>query len=280
MPEGPEVKTVAVSLDAKIKNLYIIALEINHLSRYAKNSQLSDSLKKVDFPLKIIRVYSKGKKILFECVDINGQKIYLVSALAMTGVWQYIPGSHSGIKLVLCKVTDKKLNFEFNLFFDDQRHFGSLYVVHERDLHLYLKNVGPDLLSEEISLDQYKNVLTLPRLQNKEIGWFLLQQKYFSGVGNWIRAEILYECKIAPTRKLKDLTEKDIKNLHHWSIKILKDAFKVRGLSITNYIDPEGNFGTYPVKIYMQKTDPLGNKIITSVFSDKRTIHWVPEIQI
>jgi formamidopyrimidine-DNA glycosylase len=78
MPEGPEVKTVAVSLDAKIKNLYIIALEINHLSRYDKNPQLSDSLKKVDLPLKIIRVYSKGKKILFECVDINGQKIYLI----------------------------------------------------------------------------------------------------------------------------------------------------------------------------------------------------------
>ena len=108
----------------------------------------------------------------------------------------------------------------------------------------------------------------------------MLQPKYFSGVGNWIRAEILYECKIAPNRKLGDLTDSDVKHLYHWSIKILKDAYKVKGLTISNYIDPEGNYGTYKVKVYMQKTDPLGHKVITSVFSDKRTIHWVPEVQI
>ena len=102
----------------------------------------------------------------------------------------------------------------------------------------------------------------------------------FSGVGNWIRAEILYECKIAPNRKLKDLSESDIKHLYHWSIKILKDAYNVKGLTISNYIDPEGNYGTYKVKVYMQKKDPYGHKVITSVFSDKRTIHWVPEVQI
>jgi DNA-formamidopyrimidine glycosylase len=279
MPEGPEVKSVAVSLNDKIKDLFITQIEIDNLSRYHRNPSLQNSLDKLKFPLNILHVYSKGKKILFECVDLEGSKFYLVSALAMSGRWQYFKGKHSGIKMVLFKVTDKSLIHKYDLFFDDQRHFGSLIVTSEEDLHLYLKGVGPDLLSEDVGFDTYKSVITLPRLKNKEIGWFLLQQKYFSGIGNWIRAEILYECKIAPFRKLKELSDKDIENLYHWSIKILKDAFKVKGLTISNYIDPDGNYGTYNVKVYMRKKDPKGNTVITSRFSDKRTIHWVPEIQ-
>jgi DNA-formamidopyrimidine glycosylase len=278
MPEGPEVKSVAVSLNSKISKLYINDIIIDELSRYYKNPSLLNSLSNVKFPLHIFKVYSKGKKILFECADNNGLKIYLVSALAMSGRWQYTKGKHSGIQMNL--TSTKTGDLKYRLYFDDQRHFGSLVVAHEADLPKILKNVGPDLLSEDVSFCDYRDVITLPRLRTKQIGWFLLQQKYFSGVGNWIRAEILYECKIAPNRKLEDLTEDDVKHLYHWSIKILKDAYNVKGLTISNYIDPEGNYGTYKVKVYMQKYDPLGYKVIASVFSDKRTIHWVPEVQI
>jgi DNA-formamidopyrimidine glycosylase len=278
MPEGPEVKSVAVSLDNKISKLYINDILIDELSRYYKNPSLINSLSYIKFPLHISKVYAKGKKILFECIDSDKIKVYLVSALAMSGRWQYTKGKHSGIQMNL--TTTKAGDIKYRLYFDDQRHFGSLVVVQEDELPKILKNVGPDLLSEKVSYEEYKTVISLPRLKEKQIGWFLLQQKYFSGVGNWIRAEILYECKIAPNRKLKDLSEVDIKHLYHYSLKILKDAYNVKGLTISNYIDPEGNYGTYKVKVYMQKTDPYGHKVITSVFSDKRTIHWVPDVQI
>jgi DNA-formamidopyrimidine glycosylase len=278
MPEGPEVKSVAVSLDNKISKLYINDMLIDELSRYYKNPSLINSLSYAKFPLHISKVYSKGKKILFECVDSDKVKVYLVSALAMSGRWQYTKGKHSGIQMNL--TSTKAGDVKYRLYFDDQRHFGSLVVAYEDELPKILKNVGPDLLSEKVTYEEYKTVISLPRLRSKQIGWFLLQQKYFSGVGNWIRAEILYECKIAPNRKLEDLSEIDIKHLYHYSLKILKDAYSVKGLTISNYIDPEGNYGTYKVKVYMQKIDPYGHKVITSVFSDKRTIHWVPDVQI
>jgi formamidopyrimidine-DNA glycosylase len=65
MPEGPEVKSVAVSLDNKISNFYINDVIVDELSRYYKNHSLLNSLSKLSFPLHIIKVYSKGKKILF-----------------------------------------------------------------------------------------------------------------------------------------------------------------------------------------------------------------------
>ena len=67
--------------------------------------------------------------------------------------------------------------------------------------------------------------------------------------------------------------------LYYYSIKVLRDAFQVRGLTITNYIDPDGEYGEYQVKVYGKTKDPYGNEILRSTFSDKRTMHWVPSIQ-
>jgi formamidopyrimidine-DNA glycosylase len=142
-----------------------------------------------------------------------------------------------------------------------------------------LKAVGPDLLSENVSFEIYNEVISQKRIKNKQICSFLLEQKYFSGIGNWVRAEVLYKCRIAPFRTLESLSEDNKKSLHSVSIQILNEAYSKKGLTISNYIDPEGEFGTYNVKIYMKEKDPEGNEIIRSVFSDKRTMHWVPEVQ-
>jgi formamidopyrimidine-DNA glycosylase len=111
MPEGPEVKSVAVSLNSKISKLYINDIIIDELSRYYKNPSLVNSLSKVIFPLHILKIYSKGKKILFECADANGLKIYLVSALAMSGRWQYNKGKHSGIQMNLSSTKSGEIKY-------------------------------------------------------------------------------------------------------------------------------------------------------------------------
>lgn len=277
MPEGAEVARVASSLHEKISGYWIYNIKINEKSRYYKEGYI-EKVKDISFPIFISRIYPKGKKIIFECKTlITKSTIYLVSLLAMTGRWQYTQGDHSGIEFNLFK---NDFNDSKDVFFDDQRHFGALIVcLNEEDLKETLKTVGPDLLNEDIDFHYYKEVLTQKRLVKKEICAFLLEQKYFSGVGNWVRAEVLYESKIAPWRALGSLNETEIYLLYYYSIKILREAYKVRGLTISNYIDPDGEFGTYDVKVYGREKDSLGNEIIKSVYSDKRTIHWVPTIQ-
>ena len=83
MPEGPEVKSVAVSLNKKLENLYISNIIINEASRYIRDKSLENSLYSLEFPLQILKIYAKGKKILFECITKDNVKSYLVSALAM-----------------------------------------------------------------------------------------------------------------------------------------------------------------------------------------------------
>jgi endonuclease-8 len=271
MPEGAEVARVAISLHEKISGEWIYKIKYNTKSRYAKAIGGIKNVDKLCFPLFISRIYPKGKKIIFECIDNDKNQIYLVSLLAMTGRWQYEEGKHSGVEIKLSK---------YSVFFEDQRHFGSLIVcLNEDDLTEALKGVGPDLLNEDVSFDTYKEVIGNKRIKTKQICAFLLDQKYFSGIGNWVRAEVLYESGIAPFRTLESLSDEEKYLLYYYSIKVLRDAFQVRGLTITNYIDPDGEYGEYQVKVYGKNKDPYDNEVIRSVYSDKRTIHWVPSLQ-
>jgi DNA-formamidopyrimidine glycosylase len=272
MPEGAEVHTVADRLHQKISGKWIWDIKVNQKSRYFKSGL--DKLDKIHFPIFISCINAKGKKIIFECLtSVGRKKLYLVSALAMTGRWQYVPGNHSGIEF---KFEDGSF-----VYFDDQRHFGALIIcLNKAELKETMKEVGPDLLIEDISFEDYNEVISNQKIKTKQICGFLLEQKHFSGVGNWVRAEVLYESRIAPHRTLESLSLEDKYRIYFYSIKILRDAYKVRGLTITNYIDPEGEFGEYPVKVYFQEKDPFGNEVSRSVLNVTRTIHWVPKLQV
>lgn len=270
MPEGAEVKRVADSLHSRLSGKWIQNIIIYPESRYYMKGPIP-YLDEIQFPLFISRIFSRGKKILFECDDSEENRVTLVSALAMAGRWQYEKGKHSGIEL---KFSD------FSCYFDDQRHFGTFYVcLNEEILKDVMKGVGPDFLTEEISFESYNDVLSNKYVQKKEICGFLLEQKYFSGIGNWVRAEVLYESRIAPNRIISTLSEEEKRKIHYFSIKILREAYQVRGLTIMNYIDPEGEYGTYEVKVYSKEKDPFGHDVVRNVFKDKRTMHWVPALQ-
>lgn len=276
MPEGAEVHRVADSLHNKLSGKWIWDINVNSKSRYWKNPLEKLSSLKELFPIFISHINAKGKKIIFECItSVERKKVYLVSALAMTGRWQYIEGKHSGIEMIL-----EFKGSRTSVYFDDQRHFGAFIIcLNLEELKEVLKDVGPDLLAEDVPFEYYNTVISNDRLKDKQICGFLLEQKYFSGVGNWVRAEVLYESRISPHRKIGSLSLDDRYRLYFYSCKILRDAYKVRGLTISNYIDPEGELGEYPVKVYAQSKDPFDNEVVRSVLDDKRTIHWVPILQ-
>ena len=125
------------------------------------------------------------------------------------------------------------------------------------------------------------------------------QNGIVSGIGNYLVAEILYDAKINPHKKLTDLTAKKILQLAHSMKKIVKRAYYDNK---TGYMDNFKNFmakhkervdknifpnyhpdikiGTgFQFKVYGQETDPKGNKVKQDNIIKDRTIHWVPKIQ-
>jgi formamidopyrimidine-DNA glycosylase len=100
------------------------------------------------------------------------------------------------------------------------------------------------------------------------------QTLVFSGIGNIIKSEVLYDAKISPTRKFKDLSKTDWYNLFTASKKITNKIFNhlnKRGFNL------EGYYKLHTV--YKQDTDKYGNRIHLRTSKYGRKTYWVPEIQ-
>lgn len=287
MPEGPEVRRMAESLQARLAGKSVLRISLTSKSRYFKTGILqSEQLK---YPLDIIQITSRGKRIIFHCRHLDHvtqvcTPFWLVSFLGMEGRWQFVPGSHSGVEVTIGHSIYTKPILrvrETIVYFNDTRHFGALIICTTlAELQTTFSRIGPDLLSDTITLENYVTVARQKGLSNKEVAWFLMEQKYFSGVGNYLKAEILYQSRIHPGRTMSTLNDRDLERLYNNTLSIIHDSYKNGGLTIATYADANGVTGKYERKIYNKQVDPLGNPIIRQEFSDKRTTHWVPGLQV
>jgi formamidopyrimidine-DNA glycosylase len=214
---------------------------------------------------KIINITSKGKKIIF-MVENNGNTIYFISSLLMSGLWLFNEDKYTKI---IIHLDDKEL------FFDDMRNYGIFDIAYNQEqLNNIIKDIGPDFLNGEVSESDY--IKRIKSLKNKEICQFMMEQKYFSGVGNYLKSKILNKCGIMPNRLLDALSDDDIHKLYKYTIKILFRSYDEDGYE--SYKDPYGNSGKFKPKIYMKKMYK-NNKIFFREFKDKRISYYVLETQ-
>lgn len=266
MPEVVEVKIQADQLHEILINKELLSITWDDRSKH-RNTGIDgyEDFQKY-LPSKFVKVTTKGKKLVFH-LDSD---IYIVSSLGLEGHWLTVKRKHSNLQL--------NLSDGVSIYFDDTRHFGSVELFLFRELlDERLSEIGPDLLSEEVSFELFKSKIT--KSKTKQICQVLMDQKYVAGIGNYLKAEILYASKIRPDRIIKDLSENDLKLLYENSISIIKRAYESHGMTSKSYVDVYGNNGIFKCVVYMQKEDPLGNPVRTDVFKDKRTTHWVEAIQ-
>ena len=91
----------------------------------------------------------------------------------------------------------------------------------------------------------------------------------------------MYESRISPHRKLESLTENDIEVLFKNIVKISNNSLKaVKAIRNYSNIDDETGKYVFQFKVYQQKKDPNGFEVKRIETKDKRTTHWVEEVQI
>lgn len=268
MPEGPEVKLISDVLKKIIGGKVITSISVNERWRHYPDPPVE-----VDEPLKIVDISYRSKKIIFTLLPVSGGNfVYLVSRLGMEGKWITERGKHSGVEM--------KFSDGTSIFYDDTRHFGDLNFAEDEDeLWYYFRDSGPDYLIDEITEEMYLSVLKKKSVANKEVCEFLLSQKYFSGVGNYLRSDIMYAAGINPRRLISDLDEGEKLRLLHFTLEIIKESYSLGGLTIATYWDPRGKKGRYSTLVYGRDFDEFGNEV--ERFKDKsgRTVHYVPKVQ-
>lgn len=276
MPEGPEVKLICDQLNGAIQNCEIISLSILG-GRYQRHgppaqwSNLVDSL-----PIKINSVKCKGKLIYFDLGE-DSNKMYLINTLGMSGSWKHDKTKHAHIEMI----TNKGI-----IYFTDPRNFGTLKVINDaHELQNKLQSLGYDVLDDnehslKFNIENFNNIKSKKPSMN--ITKFLMEQKYICGIGNYLKAEILYESKISPHRTLGSLTSEEAESLVKYINEIPRKSYLSRGSSLLTYTDMNGNTGSnqFTFKVYQRSKDSNGYNVIQETTKDGRTTHWVKEIQL
>ncbi len=268
MPEGPEVAVTANELNNILSGKYIHRIII-----YNPNS-FDGGNEEYILPLKIINVISTGKKII-----IKTDKNYNICCkMGMTGRWSKTELNNSRIEF---NFGSKKNFISYKIFFIDPRSFGQISMVHDNDLENYLGSVGIDLLSESEKVTSELWLITMKRKPyiNWQICKYLLHQEEFSGIGNYLKGDILWISKIKPDRKISSLSDEEIENLRINTLSLIRESFEAGGLTISDYYPPSNKKGMYNTRVYMLSFDPLGNKLIKQEFGDGRKTSWTSEIQ-
>lgn len=288
MPEGPECRSTADDLNAIYPGKTLVSITWDQTSKHFSDQEDSYNQLLHLLPRKLLQVFTHGKKIIFH---LEGD-IFMVSFMGMTGTWNQILNNRNGDSLKHIRVT---LSFgsrcgyinliESRAYYNDKMAGGRFNIGFDHQgLNKICKAIGPDLLEYAISRkgnasyeDWYREIKN-PKKCEKYIAWFLLEQKYFSGIGNYLRAEILYYAQISPFRQLKNLSDPEIKLLWETSLYIIHKAYIERGHTSNDYFDVHGQPGKFKTLVYGEKFDPNGYPVSTDPL-DNRTVHWVPALQ-
>lgn len=276
MPEGPEIKIVTEWLEKQC-----VGWKIEECSNYKKKSynQIFGSI--------IDKIHCKGKQIFF--VLNNG--FYLNSRLALQGMWSNDPGTHVRFYFKLSQLvylngsSDEDFNLENltiitkNIYYNDPINNGGLDLFDYDGYQAKLNKIGADMLSGNVTFDTFYEIIGRPN-SKMQICKFLMSQDYISGVGNYLKAEILYYCKIAPNRLLGQLSDQDKYNLYYWISYLINSSYQSNGATLYTYKSPDGKFGEFKRIVYNCNFDPHGNPVKKQTFKDGRTTHWVPNVQI
>lgn len=284
MPEGPEVKVIGTHLNRILSGATLKNIQI-HGGRYETHGVpdgwdfMCSSITQDTEDVKIVAVHVKGKLLYWEFS--NGW--YLLNTLGMSGTWRKTKSKHCDVSFEYFQTGDffgLGEETQHRIYFKDQRHFGTLKFVNSQDLSKKLKKIGPDVLTDDITPEMFQ--VLCKKYKHWTLAKLLMNQSKISGIGNYLKCEILYASKISPHRKLEDLNQENIETLIKYCKKIPLKSLASQGVSIRDYAAPDGEEGTYQfsLKVYMKKVDPKGNKVITEKTEDKRTTHWVPSIQV
>ena len=256
MPELPEVEIVKQSLSEKIKGKTIQKVLVKNRNLRIK---LPNNFEKKIINKKIIQIRRFSKYIILEFDNNSGFIIHL----GMSGTIHLIdkfkknsitnssfyhspklPKKHNHVEIIFKKII---------LIYNDPRRFGYLLIFkNKEELKKKFRHFGPEPFSIKFTTQYIYNYL---HNKEKNIKNFLLDQRFVSGIGNIYASEILFFCRINPSKKAKKLSLNDCKKILYFSKLVLKKAIQKGGSSIRDFKDTIGNQGRFQksFKVYQRE---------------------------
>jgi formamidopyrimidine-DNA glycosylase len=277
MPELPEVETVVNGVHARTHGQIIRSVWTSNKPQTFKSSP--DEIIEVLTGSRIDRVHRVGKTIVFDLVRNKKPSQFLVH-LGMTGRLLVStpdtpipPHTHAILTLSGGASGAKELRFV------DARRFGRLSVVADSSAE-ERKYSGPGAEPLIISLEDF---IALFRSRKTPIKAALLNQSLLHGVGNIYADESLFHGGIRPTRHAGRLTRAELTRLRTELIKVLSEAIRLGGSSVSDYVDADGVAGFFQLHhhVYSRTGQPcrICSTPIRRIVIGGRSTHFCPTCQ-
>lgn len=221
MPEGPEVRKYADALDKALTGGTIVSLEAR--TKDARKWLEENGQRVVG--RRVERVVAHGKHLLGY---IEGE-FFFHSHLMMWGRWQTIGPAKSRRKLEL---PEKDRRERARIVVERAAAIllsAPIFNVGEGDPYQkieILSTLGPDALPYRGRFDRKEFLRRLHEHKDETIGAALLNQRIIAGLGNYLRAEILFNCKLNPWRTVGELTQRNLDCLSKSIPRITRDAYE------------------------------------------------------
>ncbi len=273
MPELPEVETTSQMLNKFVKGRTILDVWTDYNSPYyagkdnVKNPVYFKKFRKEVSGRKIEKVFRRAKNVL---IDIEGLNTILVH-MKMTGHLLY--GKYKFEKKKWIPEDPKSafadpfsrfvhlvftLDNGMHIAFSDMRKFATVTLVEDLDVHF--KKIGPEPLDESFTVEVLKE--RLHKQPEGKIKTVLMNHEVVAGIGNIYSDEILWASGIHPERKVKDISDKEMKEIHKWIKVILRKGIDFGGDSMSDYRNPMGEKGKFQHEhnAYRKTGKPCGKK--------------------
>lgn len=239
MPELPEVETIKNDLRALVLGRQIEDARVLHapLVKYPSVAEFEvglrgQTIEAVDRRAKYLLLrLSSGRTFAVQLI-ITGQLLLVSPDKPLRKTTRLVLDLDSGQQLRLA----------------DSSRLAKVYLLNEDEVTkiLPLDELGPEVIDENLTLEQFKKLVGTRRRQIKAV---LLDQKVVSGMGNIYTDEALFAARIHPLRQATDLSSEELDRLYAVIRRMMPEAIRLRGTTTRSYLDVLGRKGGYQERL-------------------------------
>jgi endonuclease VIII-like 1 len=237
MPEIAEVKIMGDFINyVSSKETFFNKVEKSEVS---KVKTPLDSFDDVVFKM---QAKTRGKEMIIDLIPLGDglPKKSLSVTLGMSGNFAYIKKNSEHFDKIMKHAHLRFKTIEGNyLFLHDVRRFAKWKWVDG-----WAKNRGYCPLTEFNEFSEYlRHNWYKQKVFNTPLNEILMNQSLFNGVGNYLRAEILYRMNINPFQPANKLTQLEVDSLIKFIHLCCRDAYKLGGGELKDWVNPNGTEG-------------------------------------
>lgn len=250
MPELPEVETIRLGLLTLLPGRTIASVDIETSKSFPNDPS---QIQAVCVGAQVETIERRGKGLI---IGLSSQYSLLVH-LKMTGQLVFrqprgeaFGGGHPNDSLIGSlpdRSTRVTISFDdgSQLFFNDQRKFGWVKLVPTDEVfdEPFFAKLGPEIIAKDLTFVDFKH--RLQRRQRTSIKAAILDQSVVAGVGNIYVDEGLFAARLHPATLVKDASSAKLKALYEGLREVMALSIRLGGSSDRNYVDAEGNKGSY-----------------------------------